>query len=137
MRDAPRKPEAMVARVRAVREAIGPDIGLMVDANQQLSMSEAIHLGRALEPFSLTWFEEPVICHNHEGEAAVAATLDTPIASGGHGAHPPRYSAHVAGSRRGHPHAGCSGWAVLPSSSKPARCARLSTRQYRHISSLK
>ena len=82
MRVAPGKAEAMVARVRAVREAIGPEIGLMVDANQQLSVSEAIHLGRALEPFNLTWFEEPVICHNHEGEAAVAATLDTPIASG-------------------------------------------------------
>ena len=82
MRVAPGKPEAMVARVRAVREAIGPDIGLMVDANQQLSVPEAIHLGRALEPFTLTWFEEPVICHDHEGEAAVAAALDTPIASG-------------------------------------------------------
>jgi L-alanine-DL-glutamate epimerase-like enolase superfamily enzyme len=81
-RVAPGKPEAMVARVRAVREAIGPDIGLMVDANQQLSVPEAIHLGRMLEPLNLTWFEEPVICHNHEGEAAIAAALDTPIASG-------------------------------------------------------
>jgi L-alanine-DL-glutamate epimerase-like enolase superfamily enzyme len=65
-----------------VREAIGPDIGLMVDANQQLSVPEAIHLGRMLEPLNLTWFEEPVICHNHEGEAAIAKALDTPIASG-------------------------------------------------------
>jgi L-alanine-DL-glutamate epimerase-like enolase superfamily enzyme len=81
-RVAPGKPEAMVARVRAVREAIGPDIGLMVDANQQLSAPEAILLARALEPFNLTWFEEPVICYNHEGEAAIAAALDTPIASG-------------------------------------------------------
>jgi L-alanine-DL-glutamate epimerase-like enolase superfamily enzyme len=81
-RVAPGKREAMVARVRAVREAIGPDIGLMVDANQQLSVPEAILLARALEPFNLTWFEEPVICYNHEGEAAIAAALDTPIASG-------------------------------------------------------
>jgi L-alanine-DL-glutamate epimerase-like enolase superfamily enzyme len=81
-RVAPGKPEAMVARVRAVREAIGPDVGLMVDANQQLSVPEAIHLGRMLESLNLTWFEEPVICHNHEGEAAIAKALDTPIASG-------------------------------------------------------
>ena len=81
-RVAPGKPEAMVARVRAVREAIGPDIGLMVDANQQLSVPEAIRLGRMLEPLNLTWFEEPVICHNHEGEAAIAKALETPIASG-------------------------------------------------------
>ena len=81
-RVAPGKPEAMVARVCAVREAIGLDVGLMVDANQQLRVPEAIHLGRMLEPLNLTWFEEPVICHNHEGEAAIAKALDTPIASG-------------------------------------------------------
>jgi L-alanine-DL-glutamate epimerase-like enolase superfamily enzyme len=78
----PGKPEDMVARVRAVREAIGPDVELMVDANQQLSVPEAIRLGRMLEPLNLTWFEEPVICHNHEGEATISAALDTPIASG-------------------------------------------------------
>lgn len=81
-RVAPGNPEHMVARVRAVREAIGPDIGLMVDANQQLGVPEAIRLGRMLEPLNLTWFEEPVICHDHAGEAAIAAALDTPIASG-------------------------------------------------------
>lgn len=78
----PTEPDRMVARVRAVREAIGPDIGLMVDANQQLGVPEAIRLGRMLEPLNLTWFEEPVICHDHAGEAAIAAALDTPIASG-------------------------------------------------------
>ncbi len=78
----PNEPEKMVARVRAVREAIGPEIGLMVDANQQLSVSAAIRLGRMLEPLNLTWFEEPVICHDHSGEAAITAALDTPIASG-------------------------------------------------------
>jgi L-alanine-DL-glutamate epimerase-like enolase superfamily enzyme len=78
----PGKPEDMVARVRAVREAIGPDVELMVDANQQLRVPEAIRLGRMLEPLNLTWFEEPVICHNHEGEATISAALDTPIASG-------------------------------------------------------
>jgi L-alanine-DL-glutamate epimerase-like enolase superfamily enzyme len=78
----PGAPKEMVARVRAVREAIGPEIGLMVDANQQLSVSAAIRLGRMLEPLNLTWFEEPVICHDHTGEATITAALDTPIASG-------------------------------------------------------
>lgn len=73
---------ADVARVRAVREAIGPDVALMADANQQLTVRDAIRLGRALEEFDLTWFEEPVFHADHEGEAAVAAALDTPIASG-------------------------------------------------------
>lgn len=78
----PTDPVAMVARVRAVREAIGPDIGLMVDANQQMTVKQAIRIGRMMEDLDLLWFEEPVICHDHEGEAAIAAALDTPIASG-------------------------------------------------------
>jgi L-alanine-DL-glutamate epimerase-like enolase superfamily enzyme len=78
----PTDPETMVERVAAVREAIGPDIGLMVDANQQMSVKQAIRIGRMMEELNLTWFEEPVICHDHEGEAQIAAALDTPIASG-------------------------------------------------------
>lgn len=71
-----------VARVRAVRDAIGPDIALMADANQQMTVAGAIRLGRMLEEFNLTWFEEPVAHHDHVGEATIAAALDTPIASG-------------------------------------------------------
>ena len=69
-------------RVAAVREAIGPDIGLMADANQQLTVDRAIRLGRLLEPHGLTWFEEPLPAYDLEGVARVAAALDTPIASG-------------------------------------------------------
>lgn len=78
----PTEPEKMVARVAAVREAIGPDIPLMVDANQQMSVKQAIQIGHMMEDLNLTWFEEPVICHNHEGEAELRAALQTPIASG-------------------------------------------------------
>jgi L-alanine-DL-glutamate epimerase-like enolase superfamily enzyme len=71
-----------IERVRAVREAIGPDVRLMADANQQLTVDEAIRLGRALEAFDLTWFEEPLPPYDIDGVARVAAALDTPIASG-------------------------------------------------------
>ena len=71
-----------LARVMAIREAIGPDIGLMADANQKLTVSQALQLGRLLEEFNLTWFEEPVPAHDHAGEAQIAAALDTPLASG-------------------------------------------------------
>src|ERR1019366_9823395 len=77
-----REPDRMVARVRAIREAVGPDIALMVDANQQMSVKQAIRIGRMMEDLNLTWFEEPVICHDHDGEAQIRAALDTPIASG-------------------------------------------------------
>jgi L-alanine-DL-glutamate epimerase-like enolase superfamily enzyme len=75
-------PTVDVARVRAVRDAIGPGIRLMADANQGLTESQAIRLGRALEGFDLTWMEEPLPAWDVEGLARVAAALDTPIASG-------------------------------------------------------
>ncbi len=71
-----------VARVKAVRKAIGPHIALMADANQGLTESGAIRLGRQLEECNLAWFEEPLPAWDLEGVARVAAALDTPIASG-------------------------------------------------------
>lgn len=75
-------PVTDAARVRAVRKAIGPKIKLMADANQQLNESQAIRLGRMLEEFDLTWFEEPLPAWDLDGLARVSAALDTPIASG-------------------------------------------------------
>jgi L-alanine-DL-glutamate epimerase-like enolase superfamily enzyme len=65
-----------------VRDAIGPHVALMADANQGFTTSHAIRLGRRLEEFGLAWFEEPVPAWDLAGHAAVAAALDTPIASG-------------------------------------------------------
>ena len=69
-------------RVEAVRDAIGPDIALMVDVNQGLSVTEAIRLGRALEPYDLAWYEEPIPTWDHHGHAEIARALDMPVASG-------------------------------------------------------
>ncbi len=69
-------------RVRAVREHLGPDVPLMVDANQQWNRSTALRMGRALEEFNLTWIEEPLDAYDSAGHAALAAALDTPIATG-------------------------------------------------------
>lgn len=71
-----------VARVRAVREAIGSEIGLHADANQAFTPKRAIRLGRQLEEFELVWFEEPVAAYDLAGHAQVRAALDVPIASG-------------------------------------------------------
>lgn len=75
-------PRQDAERVRAVRQAIGPGIRLMADANQGLNEAQAIRLGRLLEEYELTWFEEPLPAWDLEGVARVAAALDTPIASG-------------------------------------------------------
>ena len=71
-----------VARVAAVREAIGPDIALMVDANQGLSHKHAIELGHRIAAFDLTWFEEPVPVYDRAGNHAVGAALEMPLAGG-------------------------------------------------------
>ncbi len=78
------KPEVAedIERVAAVREAIGPDVDLMADANQGFTVNHAIRMGRALEPYNLVWFEEPVQAYDLAGSARVAAEIDTPIASG-------------------------------------------------------
>lgn len=69
-------------RVRAVRNAIGPNIELMVDANQGLTVKQAIRLGRRLEELDIFWLEEPVAAHDLAGHAEVRSRLDTPVASG-------------------------------------------------------
>ena len=71
-----------IERVRAVRDAIGDDIGLLADLNQALTPKQAIRLGRDLEDFDLEWLEEPVPYQDLEGCAEVRAALDTPIAAG-------------------------------------------------------
>lgn len=71
-----------VARVRAAREAIGPSIRLMVDANNAWNAPEAIRFGRAVEAFDIGWFEEPCWPDDLAGAAEVCRALDMPVASG-------------------------------------------------------
>ena len=52
--------EEDVRRVRALREAIGPDVRLMVDANEAYNATTAIRIGHKLAELDLMWFEEPV-----------------------------------------------------------------------------
>ncbi|POX37348.1 enolase [Streptomyces sp. Ru73] len=69
-------------RLTAVRERIGDDVPLMVDANQQWDRPTAQRMGRAMEEFGLVWIEEPLDAYDAEGHAALAASLDTPVATG-------------------------------------------------------
>ena len=56
-----------VERVKAVREAIGPDVKLLVDANCAYRAYEAIQLARRIEEYDIFWFEEPVAPDDYEG----------------------------------------------------------------------
>ncbi len=71
-----------VARVKAAREAIGPDIKLMTDAHGTFSVPEAKRFCRELEDANLYWFEEPVSPDNKAGCAEVRAMTTIPIAAG-------------------------------------------------------
>jgi L-alanine-DL-glutamate epimerase-like enolase superfamily enzyme len=74
--------EAEVARVRAVREAIGPDVRLLADVNSRWTPSQAIRVGRRIDEYDLFWLEDSVPLHNLEGMAEVRRAIDTPIANG-------------------------------------------------------
>jgi L-alanine-DL-glutamate epimerase-like enolase superfamily enzyme len=69
-------------RVAGIREHIGPEVPLMVDANQQWDRATALRMGRRLEEFDLIWIEEPLDAYDFEGHAHLAQVLDTPIATG-------------------------------------------------------
>ncbi|MET3936667.1 mandelate racemase/muconate lactonizing enzyme family protein [Arthrobacter sp. OAP107] len=69
-------------RVAGIREHIGWDVPLMVDANQQWDRAAALRMGRLLEEFNLIWIEEPLDAYDFEGHAHLAQVLDTPIATG-------------------------------------------------------
>lgn len=69
-------------RVEKVREALGDDVPLMVDANQQWDRATAHKMIRELEKFDLVWIEEPLDAYDFEGHHQLAAKFDTSIATG-------------------------------------------------------
>jgi L-alanine-DL-glutamate epimerase-like enolase superfamily enzyme len=71
-----------IERVKAVREAIGTDVLLMVDANQSWSPHEAIEFSRKIRDFDIFWLEEPISKDDIDGYARVASSIDMPIATG-------------------------------------------------------
>jgi D-arabinonate dehydratase len=72
--------EEDLARVRAVREAVGDDFRLMVDANNAWGVATALAAGREFDQLGVHWFEEPVGTDDRAGSAQLAAALDVPVA---------------------------------------------------------
>lgn len=70
------------ARVKAVREVIGPETTLMLDANCAYKFFEAIRFSHMVEEFDPYWFEEPVDADDYDGYRKVAAKSNIPIACG-------------------------------------------------------
>jgi D-galactarolactone cycloisomerase len=75
-------PKLDIARVEAVRKAIGDDVRLMVDANHCFTVPAAIRLGRELEKLDVEWFEEPISPEDLDGYVEVSRALDMAVAGG-------------------------------------------------------
>ena len=71
-----------LATLRAVRQAVGEDMQLMVDFNQGLDLGEALLRCHAIDDFGLAWIEEPIVYDNLDGYIQLAAELKTPIQIG-------------------------------------------------------
>jgi D-galactarolactone cycloisomerase len=66
-----------------IRRALGDrQVALMIDTNHAYGVADAIRLGKALESFSLRWYEEPVVPEDYVGYGEVRSKLTIPIAGG-------------------------------------------------------
>lgn len=74
--------ETDLAHVAAVREAIGPGVGLHVDLNCAYTIATAVQLGRELEAFGVAWLEEPLETDDLDGLAEVRAKVNLPTVNG-------------------------------------------------------
>jgi D-galactarolactone cycloisomerase len=81
-KDHPRMVAGSAARIKEAREAVGPDVQIMLDAHGSTGVTEAIKLAREVEQYDIAWYEEPVIYHNFPGMAEVRRATSIPIATG-------------------------------------------------------
>ena len=71
-----------VDNVRAVRQAIGADVDMLVEMHRRLAPMHAVAIVRAIEPYSPFWFEEPVLAENIDALAAVRRDINIPVVTG-------------------------------------------------------
>jgi galactonate dehydratase len=74
--------ERAVASVKAVRDAVGPKIDIMLDMSAELTTEAILRIGRRLEEYDISWFEEPVDPFDVEALKKVSDQLQMPVAVG-------------------------------------------------------
>lgn len=77
-----REEDLSIAIVEAVRDAVGPDVDLMIEGHCRFSVATAIRVGERLEPFRPAWFEEPTPHQNIDAVVEVARRIPVPVATG-------------------------------------------------------
>ena len=78
----PREEDLSVAIVQAVREAVGPDVDLLIEGHCRFSAAQAVKVGHRMAPFRPALFEEPVPHHNPLALVEVARHLPFPVSCG-------------------------------------------------------
>ena len=73
---------ADVETVRAIREAVGPQVEIMLDANGAYDVGTAVRVGRQLEELNVAWLEEPVPADDLDGYAHLRRSVRVPLAAG-------------------------------------------------------
>lgn len=71
-----------IARIKAVRALIGPDVTFMVDANYSMSVEKAIEAANRFKQYDIAWFEEPTLPDDYLGYATIADATGMPLAMG-------------------------------------------------------
>jgi L-alanine-DL-glutamate epimerase-like enolase superfamily enzyme len=84
-----------VARLKAVRAAVGDGFEIMVDANQCFTLSEALRRAPRYAELGIAWFEEPLPADDITGHARLAAASEVPIAVGESLYSPSQFAAYV------------------------------------------
>ncbi len=74
--------EKDLERLARVREAVGPRLDIMMDANQKMAVGEAMDLGRGAERIGIRWFEEPLPHTDFDGYQRLRAATPLPLAMG-------------------------------------------------------
>lgn len=74
--------ERDIERLTRVREAVGPSVNVMMDANQGMDVASALRLANAVQPLRITWFEEPLPHTDFAGYAQLRKQAGISLAMG-------------------------------------------------------
>jgi L-alanine-DL-glutamate epimerase-like enolase superfamily enzyme len=74
--------EGVVAHMRTLRDAVGPDVDIMVDCNQTWTVKQTIAMSKQLAPYNPYWIEDPIPLDDYEGLRQVRDNTDTLICAG-------------------------------------------------------
>ena len=77
-----RDERAAIECVRAVREAVGPDVDVLIEVHRRLAPMHAIRVAQQVEQFNPFWYEEPVSARNLDALAEVRRAINLPVVTG-------------------------------------------------------